>query len=76
MGANFHFGEMLPTVATEAQGLANPRRQLELFTHGGKIWLRMGPLNRENSGTERYTVELSPETAGELASALKLLAEA
>ncbi|MBA4316576.1 MAG: hypothetical protein C0422_14790 [Alcaligenaceae bacterium] len=67
---------MLPTVGPEAPGIANPQRQLELFTHGGKICLRIGAVNCENSGTNRYTVELSPDVAAELASALKLLAEA
>lgn len=74
MGANFSFDEMLPTVVQEAPGVLNPKRQLELFTHGGKIFLRTGPVNGENSGTNRYTVELNPQSAAELAASLKLLA--
>lgn len=72
MGANFYFDAMLPTVTSEAQG-TNPKRQLELFTHGWKIYLRIGPPNSENSGVDRYTVELSGENARELASSLELL---
>jgi hypothetical protein len=74
MGANFHFDKMLPTVSTEAAG-PDPKRQLELFTYGGKLFLRVGPPNKEHSGTERYTVELSQENALELASELQLLAK-
>lgn len=76
MGANFHFEEKLPTVAAEAPGVPNPWRQFQLFTHGGKIFLRSGPVNREDAGTDRHTVELSPELAIELASALNALATA
>jgi len=74
MGANFSFDEMLPTVGPEAPGVPNPKRQLQLFTHGGKIFLRVGAVNREDAGTDRYTVELSPENAADLASSLELLA--
>ena len=42
MGANFSFDKMLPTVSPEAPGASNPLRQLELFTNGGKIFLRLG----------------------------------
>lgn len=62
MGANILFDEMLPAPAQEAPGLADPQRQLEVFQHGGKMWLRIGPLNEQNSGANRYTVELSDET--------------
>lgn len=76
MGANFSFDKMLPTVSPEAPGASNPLRQLELFTNGGKIFLRLGAVNQENSGTDRYTVEISLEAATELASSLQSLARA
>ena len=70
MGANFHFDQMLPTISQEAAG-PDPKRQLELFTYGGKLFLRVGAANQENSGLGRYTVELSQEIARELASGLE-----
>jgi hypothetical protein len=75
MGANFKFDEMLPTVLDGGSAATPPgaKRQLELFTYGGSTFLRMGPLNQQHAGTDRYTVELSDKMLNELASAIELL---
>lgn len=62
MGAQFYFDQMLPTVEPEAKDKSNPLRQLEVFTYGNKLFLRAGPVNQENAGLDRYTVELSSKT--------------
>jgi hypothetical protein len=69
MGATFYFDKMLPTVSPEVPG-PNPTRQLELFTLGGKKFIRIGPPNEEHSGVGRYTVELRQEDGLELARQL------
>lgn len=73
MGANFTFNEMLPTHAVEANGRHDARRQLEVFTHGGKNWLRLGAVNHQDSGVERYTVELPPVQLNDLIAGLEAL---
>ena len=69
MGAKPLFEKMLPVPVSE--GKDADRRQLELFQHGGRTWLRMGPLNGQYAGFDRYTVEIPPEVAADLARALQ-----
>jgi hypothetical protein len=73
MGANIKFGEMLPTVIDGGPTPSGAKRQLELFTHGGKTFLRMGPLNEEHAGLNRYTVELTEKMLAALGDAIDLL---
>jgi hypothetical protein len=75
MGAGFKFDEMLPAVLDGGPGRTPPgaRRQLQLFTDGGKAFLRLGPLDKEDAGTDRYTVELSDKALADLAFAIELL---
>ncbi len=70
MGAQFYFDKMLPTTIHETD-LKNPKRQVEIFTFSQKLFLRIGAPNEENSGEERYTVELSSTNARELLSGLR-----
>ena len=69
MGANFYFDKMLPGVASESKE-RNPKRQLEVFAYGNKLFLRVGGVNQENSGDNRYTVELSKANASDLIEAI------
>lgn len=75
MGANFFFNKMLPAVQQEGQFTKEPKRQLEVFTHGGKTFIRVGPVNQEDSGINRYTVEIPQEDVQDIASAFILLAK-
>lgn len=61
MGANSQFDKMLPAIEPEAGNIKEPRRQVEIFTYGGDLFLRVGPINEENIGTNRYTVKISRE---------------
>jgi len=69
MGANFIFNKMLP--ASPADGKPGDRRQTALLTHGDNVWLRIGPLNVEDGGIDRYTVKLSEQDIQELLNGLK-----
>lgn len=69
MGANFLFDKMLPTSAE--QGKAGDKRQLEVFRNGGKLRIRMGPLNQENAESDRYTVEVPSRDLELLLAALQ-----
>lgn len=71
MGANFFFDKMLPSIKQEANGELDPKRQVEVFSYGGDLWLRIGTTNQENSGTGRYTVKLSTTDAKELLAAIE-----
>ncbi len=71
MGTLFQFDKMLPTIELEAKSSKNPQRQVEVFTYDRKLWLRVGPVNSENTGENRYTVQLSKEHASELVSAIE-----
>lgn len=73
MGATFYFDHMLPCPPNEAPQLKNPKRQLELFTHGGKLWLRIGDVNKRDFGENLRTVELTSRMAAELAEQLESL---
>lgn len=70
MAAIFYFDKMLPTIKQETDE-HNPKRQLEIFTYEHKLWLRVGPINQENLGVDRYTVELSKKDAKELIEEIK-----
>jgi hypothetical protein len=71
MGANFQFDEMLPGIQNENKDqTADLRRQVEVYTHGQKLFLRVGPIGSENSGVDRYTVELTKETGSNLRDAI------
>ena len=70
MGANFYFDQMLPAGDAEARNIENSQRQLEVFTHGNKLWLGVGGINEENDGN-RITVELSKSTVTELLESIE-----
>lgn len=71
MGANSEFNERLPTIASEANGQANAWRQVEVFTFADDLHLRIGPINQENVGVDRYTIKLTREAADRLIAAIK-----
>lgn len=71
MGANFFFDQMLPAEGPETK--PGDLRQLEVFTLGGKVCVRIGPLNIENGGSNRYTVEVPPEALRALRESLQFL---
>lgn len=71
MGAQCTFDEMLPTIESEANGIDDPHRQVEVFTYGGGLFLRIGQVNDENTGTNRYTVQLSKRAAEMLISGIQ-----
>jgi len=70
MGALFQFDKMLPTPEPEAKGKLKSKRQVEVFTHGNKLFLRIGAVNSQNSGDNCYTVQLSRSDANELVSSI------
>ncbi len=71
MGAVFQFDRMLPTVQAESANIQNAKRQVEVFTHGGKLFLRVGHVGSENSGENRHTVQLSTNDANDLISGIE-----
>ncbi|QRF90273.1 hypothetical protein CLH39_08555 [Alcaligenes faecalis] len=71
MGANFFFDRMLPAEGPETK--PGDKRQLEVFTLGGKVFIRVGSINQENDGLNRYTVEVPPEALSRLRDSLQLL---
>lgn len=71
MGANSKFDEMLPTIHHNAGDIKDPRRQVEVFTHGGDLFLRIGQVDEQDTGTNRYTVQLSKDTAKKLMAAIE-----
>lgn len=71
MGALSHFDQMLPGLAHEnTKGIKDLRRQVEIFTHGDGVFLRVGPLGDRDSGENRYTVELTKQSGSELRDAI------
>lgn len=66
MGASFKFDEMLQTIGPEANGDDKAQRQVEVFTHGGDLFLRVGPVNQRDAGKDRYTVKLCARSAEQL----------
>lgn len=71
MGAHFLFDEMLPGVKPEANNQENTMRQVEVFRHADKLYLRVGEINERDSGINRYTVELKADMARELIDAIE-----
>lgn len=71
MGANFKFDEMLPTIHHNAGDVKDPCRQVEVFTHGGHLFLRIGQVNEQDTGTNRYTVQLSKDAAEKVIAAIQ-----
>ncbi len=70
MGANPLFKKMLPAIDVDASFIVNSKRQVEIFTHGGKLCLRIGAINQADSGVDQHTVELSTQHAKELIAAI------
>jgi len=71
MGALSHFDQMLPGIANEnTTGVKDLRRQVEIFTYGDGVFLRVGPLGEQYSGEDRYTVELTKQIGSELRDAI------
>lgn len=69
MGANFFFDKLLPAHDAESRGEPGSVRQVEIFTHGDGMYLRVGRLGEEHEG-QGFTVELSKTDARELAEGL------
>ncbi|WP_321961592.1 hypothetical protein [Paraburkholderia sp. J7] len=69
MGANFFFDKLLPAADTEARKVPGSQRQVEIFTHGDGLWLRVGLLDEEHQG-QGFTVEFTKSAAAELAEGL------
>jgi hypothetical protein len=70
MAANFQYDEMLPSVDPEAKKFRNPKRQVEVYTLGHKLFLRIGAVNQKDSGEKIYTVQLTDKSCIELAEAI------
>lgn len=70
MSANSQFDKMLPGIEIEAKSVTKPKRQVEIFTLDGELWLRIGAINQKDSGVDRYTVKLSAQDAKELIAAI------
>ena len=70
MGAKFLFDEKLPSVPHKADRTSDQRRQVEVFTHGGGLFLRIGKVGEDNTGRTVYAVELSLADAEKLSGAL------
>ncbi len=71
MGTNYFYYEVLP--APDSVTPVNKRgqgHQLEIFRHGGKVYIRMGPLGERNGGLDQYTGTLSNEEIQRLKNAL------
>lgn len=71
MGANFKFDEMLPTIQTGSSSAMDPRRQVEVFTHGSGLFLRIGQVDEQDTGINTYTVELSMANAKKLIASIQ-----
>ena len=71
MGATFFYDAMHRVPKTEQEPGKDPKRQVEIYRFGGELFLRLGPLGRENAGTDRYTVRLSAVQAAKLAKAVE-----
>jgi hypothetical protein len=71
MGATFFYDAMHPIPRTEAEPGIEPERQVEVYRHAGDLFLRLGPVGRENAGTGRYTARLAAAQAAKLAKALE-----
>ena len=70
MGSLSFFDKMLPIPPHESRtAVSDPRRQLEIVRIDRKLWLRLGPLGKENSG-EGWTVLLSEKDSEELVDGL------
>jgi hypothetical protein len=70
MGALFFFNKMLPSIKEESSD-STPERQVEIYTYAHKIFLRIGPINAKDEGIDRYTVEISRDSAQEILKELK-----
>lgn len=66
MGATIHFKEMLPTPPVEAHGVTNAKRQFEVLTYAGDVWLRTGAPGREDAAEGRASVAVTAEFAADL----------
>lgn len=71
MGANFKFDSMLPAINPETGEIGADQRQVEIFAHGGSMFLRVGALNQENTGVDCYTVRLDQDTAADVIHGIK-----
>lgn len=69
MGTLFHFDQVMAAHDARARKSKRPRRQVELFERGGRLYLRIGPLGAAETGTG-YTVELSKAQAEALRDGL------
>lgn len=59
-----------PTIEQEAPHVSSPRRAVEVFTHQGHVYLRVGPVEGDDPAHGSYTLLLSDGNAAEIAAAL------
>ena len=69
MGAISYYDAMQTVPKHDEVTDKRPERQLEVFTHGGKLYLRVGPIGEENAGSDQYTVSFSAAQAEKFAEA-------
>ena len=71
MGTLFHFDQVMAAHDARARKSKRPRRQVELFERGGRLYLRIGPLGAVETGAG-FIVELTQAQAEGLLEGLSL----
>lgn len=72
MGATIYYDEMLPPQPEyQRQPSASEGYQVEVLTHGGQIFLRMGAKGERDEGGDTRTVLLSPKEIQKLVDGLR-----
>jgi hypothetical protein len=70
MGAQIFYDAMHPVPKPE-QNPGKTKRQVEVFTHGNELWLRMGPVGDKDEGKRRYTARVTASQVSGLINALE-----
>lgn len=71
MGTLFHFDQVMAAHDARARKSKRPRRQVELFDRGGKLFLRIGPIGAREAGAG-FEVEITQAQALELLAGLEV----
>jgi hypothetical protein len=72
VGTRFLFDEKLPADRIADDGTHETiDRQLEIFTHGDRLYLRVGPPPGDTKGESEVTIELTMKRFGRFRNALQ-----
>lgn len=72
MAVLFFYDQMVPVPQPELpSGVEQGQRQLEVFELNNQVHVRLGPVDEENAGLNRYTAVLSIESARQMIDALE-----